>query len=380
MQVPFIDLKSQRDQLKSSVMADIDRIYEQGSFVLGSDVFNLESELADYAQVAHCLTTSSGTDALIIALMACGIKPGQGVIIPNFTFSATASAVSIIGAIPILVDVDEYYHINPSKLDAAKTQANEAGVDVAALMSVDLFGHMAQCDRLWQWAKHHGIYYISDAAQSFGSQCPQGKVGQIADITAVSFYPTKPFGGFGDGGCLLTNDAMLFDRCNEIRGHGGSTNKKNTPLLPGMTARLDSIKAAIMRRRLTIFDAEIKARQSVADRYTKALKHINQIELPICRHDHQSVWACYVIASDHRQAIVQALDIADIGHKHYYPQTIAQMRAFTSALACTEQSVSTCATQRLVALPMSININDAQISYIAKTIESAVLKMPQTIA
>lgn len=314
--LPFIDLKAQRRRLGPQIEAAIGRVLEHGAFIMGPEVRELEAQLAAYAGVKHCISCASGTDALMMVLMAKGIGPGDAVFCPSFTFAATAEVVALLGASPVFVDVrEDDFNIDPQSLAAAIPVAEAAGLTPRAIIAVDLFGQPADYRALQPLADAHGLWILADAAQSFGASYDNRRVGALGDVATTSFFPAKPLGCYGDGGAIFTHDDDFRDVLHSIRVHGQGRDKYENVRL-GITGRLDTMQAAVLLQKMTIFDDEIAARNAVADRYAAGLP--KSIAAPAVLAGRTSVWAQYTVLLDNRDAVQQALQAEGIPTMIYY--------------------------------------------------------------
>ena len=291
--IEFIDLQAQRRRIAGRIEAAIGRVLAHGRFILGPEVAELERHLAEFCGARHVLTCANGTDALGLALMAKGLREGQAVLVPSFTFAASAEVVVWFGATPILVDVrPETFNIDPVSLEVGIAAARRLGLEAVGVMPVDLFGLPADYDEILAIARAHGLWVLCDAAQSFGARYRGRSVGTIGDMTATSFFPAKPLGCYGDGGAVLVDDEATIAVLQSLRVHGQGSDKYDNVRI-GMNARLDTVQAAVLIEKLRIFTEEIGARQKVADRYSAALRDLVQVpELP---EGLMSVWAQYTV-------------------------------------------------------------------------------------
>lgn len=317
----FIDLKSQYALLRDAIGTRIQTVLDNGQYIMGPEVGELERLLANFAGTRHALSCSSGTDALLLALMAWNIKPGDAVFVPAFTFVATAEAVALVGATPVFVDVlPDTFNIDPESLASAVDAIEKAGqLRPACVIPVDLFGQPANYDAIAEIASRHQLLVLADAAQGFGATWHGKPVGSLGTITATSFFPAKPLGGYGDGGAVFTDDDDLADRMRSIRVHGQGADRYDNVRL-GINGRLDTIQAAILIEKLKIFPAEIQARQQVADRYNEGLRGC--AVTPVLADGATSVWAQYTIQVDRRDDVIAHLKAAKIPVGVYYPRPL----------------------------------------------------------
>ena len=275
--IPFIDVAAQRRRLGRAIDDAVARVLAHCQFIQGPEVRALEAELAAFCGARHAISCSSGTDALLLVLMAWEIGPGDAVICPAFTFCATAEVVALCGATPVMADVDaETFNLDPASLERAVATAKKLGLKPRAVIPVDLFGLPADHDGIAAVAAAHGLLVLDDAAQSFGATYRGRKLGVIAAATATSFFPAKPLGCYGDGGAILTDDDDLAARLKSLRVHGEGTDKYDAARI-GITGRLDTIQAAVLLEKLKIFPDEIVARNAAAQRYASGLEGVAKL-------------------------------------------------------------------------------------------------------
>jgi dTDP-4-amino-4,6-dideoxygalactose transaminase len=291
--IPFIDIAAQRRRLGRAVDDAVARVLAHCQFVNGPEVHAFESDLAAFCGARHAIGCASGTDALLLVLMAWEIKPGDAVICPSFTYHATAEMVALLGATPIIADVSaETFNLDPASCERAVATAKRLGLKPRAIIPVDLFGLPADHEAIAAIAKKHDLKILDDAAQGFGATYRGKKLGTFGQATATSFFPAKPLGCYGDGGAVLTDDDALAARIKSIRLHGEGVDRSEAVRI-GITGRLDTIQAAILIEKLKIFPEEIAARDKVAARYTQALADIALV--PRVGNESTSVWAQYTI-------------------------------------------------------------------------------------
>lgn len=349
--IPFIDLKAQYQALKPQIQERINRVLEHGQYVMGPEVKELEDKLADYVGVKHCIAASSGTDTLLIAMMALGIGPGDEVITTPFTFIATGEMIALIGAKPVFVDIDpRTYNIDPSKIEAAITLRTKA------IMPVSLYGQCADMDAINAIADKHGLPVIEDAAQSFGATYKGRKSCALSTIGSTSFFPSKPLGGYGDGGALFTNDDALAKSMKEIRVHG-QDRRYHHPRI-GINGRMDTLQAAIVLAKMERFDWEVEQRQKVGAGYTAMLKaSCPDIDTPYIEPHNTSVYAQYTIQVDERAALVKRLNDASIPTAVHYPIPLHKQPAFERLdLATKHFPVAEHVSKRVLSLPMGADL------------------------
>jgi dTDP-4-amino-4,6-dideoxygalactose transaminase len=326
----FIDLGAQRRQMGDRVEKAIIAVLESGQYVLGPQVAEVEGQLAEFCGAKHCVSCANGTDALLLALMAETIGPGDAVFVPAFTFVATAEVVVLKGATPVFVDVRrDTFNMDPESLEAAIGEAKKHGLKPRAIIAVDLFGQPADYARIHEIAAAHGLVVIDDAAQSFGAALGDKKVGALAAYTATSFYPSKPLGCYGDGGAIFTDDDAKAELLISLRNHGKGPHQKETEEI-GLNSRLDSFQAAVLLEKLKLFPDEIAARQAVADRYNAALGGVARV--PELMDGATSVWAQYTIITERRDALSKACREAGVPTAIHYTSALHQLTPYRDCL------------------------------------------------
>jgi dTDP-4-amino-4,6-dideoxygalactose transaminase len=327
--VPFIDLAAQRRRLGKSVDEAVGRVLAHCQFINGPEVTQLEAELAAFSGAKHVVTCASGTDALLMVLMAKGVGRGDAVLCPSFTFCATGEVVALLGATPVFVDVDEAtFNVDPVSLKDGIAVAKRQGLKPRAIIPVDLFGQPADHDAIGAIAEAEGMFVLDDAAQAFGASYKGRRLGTFGLATATSFFPAKPLGCFGDGGAIFTDDAALAETLRSIRVHGQGSEKYDNVRL-GLTARLDTMQAAILIEKLKIFEDEIAARNEVAERYARGLGNV--VSVPRVASGCTSVWAQYTIRLPNggdRDGFAAALKAQGIPTAIYYPKSMHQQTAY----------------------------------------------------
>lgn len=326
--IAFIDLAAQRHRLGPAVDEAVGRVLTHCQFVNGPEVGQLEAELAAYSGARHVVSCASGTDALVMVLMAKGIGPGDAVICPSFTFCATGESVALVGATPVFVDVDEVtFNLDAASFKRGIVAARKAGLTLKAVIPVDLFGQSADHDAVAEIARSEGLFVLDDAAQSFGATYKGRRLGGIADATATSFFPAKPLGCYGDGGAIFTDDDELAQTLRSIRVHGQGADKYDNVRL-GLTGRLDTMQAAVLLEKLKIFDDEIAVRNAVAERYARALDNV--VTVPRLAEGNTSVWAQYTIRLPNggRDAFAAALKEQGVPTAIYYGKSLHQQTAY----------------------------------------------------
>ncbi len=387
----FIDLKTQQNRIKETLNANLQKVLSHCQYIMGPEVKELETKLASYVGVKHAIGCASGTDALLMALMAYNVGPGDAIFTSPFTFIATAEVISLLGATPVFVDIDSRtFNIDPAKLEQAilALKANDpslhplprfdsslvtrhSSLTPRGVIPVDLFGLPADYDAIIAIANKHDLFVIEDAAQSFGAEYKGKKTCSFGDIACTSFFPAKPLGCYGDGGMCFTNNDDLASVLDSIRIHGKGNHKYDNARI-GINGRLDTIQAAILLAKFAIFPEEIKLRQHVAQRYTSLLTHHSSLVTPHALSGLRSVWAQYSVLardSNHRSKLQKALSDNGIPTAIYYPRPLHLQTAF-SALGYKKGDfpVSEDCSERIFSLPMHPYLTEKDQIYITEII------------
>ncbi|MEQ1682348.1 MAG: DegT/DnrJ/EryC1/StrS family aminotransferase [Burkholderiaceae bacterium] len=360
----FIDLKSQYAALKAPIAERMQRVLDHGQYIMGPEVKELEDRLAAYTGAAHCITVASGTEALLISLMALGLKPGDEVITTPFTFAATAEMIVLIGGVPVFADIEpDTCNIDASKIEALITPRTRA------IMPVSLYGQVADMAAINAIAARHGLAVIEDAAQSFGATYQGSKSCNLSTLGCTSFFPSKPLGCYGDGGAVFTNDAALAQACREIRVHGQSARYTHTRV--GVGGRMDTLQCAVVLAKLERFEWEIARRLALGRSYRQKLTGVRGLRLLAVRDDRDCVWAQYTVFVENRAAVQAALTAQGIPTAVHYPKPVHHQPAY-AALCCPDccpQSVL--AGQQVMSLPMSADLSDAQQDRVVSAVLAA---------
>ncbi|MDO9265103.1 MAG: DegT/DnrJ/EryC1/StrS family aminotransferase [Desulfosalsimonadaceae bacterium] len=343
----FIDLKSQQRRIRDRIETRIKAVLDHGAYIMGPEIKELEAKLADYTEVKHCITCASGTDALLMALMALGINPGDEVITVPYTWISTAEVIALLRAKPVFIDIQpDTFNMDPSKLESAITPRTKA------IMPVGIYGQCADMTRINAIAAKHNIPVIEDGAQSFGATHHGKKSCNLSLMGCTSFFPSKPLGCYGDGGAIFTPDDALADKLRQIRIHGQKV-KHQHPLV-GINGRLDTIQAAILLEKFTLFPEECDLRAEIADRYNALLADIPGIQPPVVAANNTSVYAQYTILADDREAQTSTLKSKDIPSVAYYTAPLHLQGAFADlGYKPGDFPVSEDVAVRCLSLPMS---------------------------
>ncbi len=371
--IAFLDLQAQQRRIEPAIRARLEVVLAHCQFVLGPEVRELEQRLAEYAGAAHCVTVSSGTDALQIAMMAEGIGRGHAVFLPAFTYTATAEVPLVLGATPVFVDVDpRTFQIDPDDLGSRIASVQAEGVlKPRAIIGVDLFGQPAPWPGLREVAGAKNLFLLDDCAQSFGASLDGRKLGREADATAISFFPSKPLGGYGDGGALLTQSEERAALYRSLRTHGEGTTRYEV-LRTGMNGRLDTLQAAILLAKLDVFDEELRARDRIAALYDRALA--GHVGTPHRVPDSASAWAIYAILLRDQQTRdrVQAhLRERQVPTAIYYPRPLHHQPAYAPHHRGNPLPVAEDIATRILALPIHPDLSEAQAQRVADAVRQA---------
>jgi dTDP-4-amino-4,6-dideoxygalactose transaminase len=362
MDIPVINLKAQFEPLREQMRAAIERVMDTQQFVLGAEVKSLEEEIARYSNTKHAVGCASGSDALLLALMALDVKAGDEVITTPFTFFATGSAIARLGARPVFVDIDaRTYNIDPAKVEAAITQRTRA------LMPVHMYGQCADMEPLMEIGRRHGIPIIEDAAQAIGAEDRGWRAGSIGLLGCFSFYPTKNLGGAGDGGMIVTNDDALAERLRALRVHGGITEYLHKEV--GINSRLDALQAVVLRVKLPHLDEWSNERRRNADQYNQLFSKVSlsyEVITPFIGSDGRHIFHQYVVrVPEHRDALMVHLNKCGIGTKIYYPVPLHLQECFRYlGYQAGDFPESEGAAQETFALPVYPELTDEQQGYI----------------
>ena len=360
----FIDLKQQYRRYQTEIDARMHQVLDHGRFIMGPEIAELETALANYVGVKHALTVASGTDSLEIALRALDIGPGDEVITVPFTWISTAEVIGLVGAKPVFVDIEPAtYNIAVDRIEAAITPRTKA------LLPVSLFGQMPDYDRINAIAARHRLAVIEDAAQSFGATQAGRRSGGVTQIGSTSFFPAKPLGCYGDGGALFTNDDALAEKMRAIRTHGGL--KRHHHLLLGMNGRFDTIQAAVLLAKLPHFDWEVTERNRVGARYTELLR--GACGVPDVAPGNTHVYAQYTLRVPNRDAVGEKLKAQGIPSAVYYPQCLHEQPVFANlGYRRGDFPESEKASREVISLPMHPFLTEAEQQMIAAAVKSAI--------
>lgn len=370
MSMSFIDLGAQQTRLRAGLDRAMARVLDHGQYIMGPEVAALEAALCKASGAAHAITCANGTDALGMVLMAWDIGPGDAVFVPAFTFVATAEVVAWVGATPVFVDVEtDSFTMDPESLRRAVTHSVTLGLKPRVVMPVDLYGLPADYVAIEEVANEHGLKILADAAQSYGAARGGKKVGTFGDATGLSFFPSKPLGCYGDGGAILTSDAELAATLKSIRVHGQGTHKYDNVRI-GLNARIDTLQAAILLEKLTIFDEEVAGRNKVAHRYSDRLG--NTVATPQVPADATSVWAQYTVRVQDRPHVQALCKDAGVPTMVYYPIPLSQQTGYRHYPTVPGGvPVSERLAGEVLSLPMHPYLSDTDLDRVCETLAKA---------
>ena len=364
----FIDLKSQYTALKTDIDAAIQRVLDHGQYIMGPEVKQLETALAAFVGAKHCVTVSSGTEALLIALMALDLKAGDEVITTPFTFAATAEVIALLGAVPVFVDVEpDTCNLNPMLIEAAITPKTRA------IMPVSLYGQVADMAEINAIAARHGLPVIEDAAQSFGATYQGQRSCATSTVGCTSFFPSKPLGCYGDGGALFTNDDVIAQAAREIRVHGQSARYTHTRV--GLGGRMDTLQCAVVLAKLPRFEWELARRRELGARYNELLAPLAQqhpeFNLLTVRPDRDCVWGQYTVFVPQRERVQAALQAEGVPTAVHYPKPMHHQSAYAHFAAEGACPVSVTCGQRVMSLPMSPDLSEVDQDRVVAALDRA---------
>ena len=352
MSIPFIDLKAQYRALQPQIQERISSVLEHGQYIMGPEVKELEEKLADYTGAKHCITVASGTEALLISLMALGIEPGDEIITTPFTFVATAEVIVLLGAKPVFVDIES----DTCNIDASKIEAKITS-NTKAIMPVSLYGQVADMDEINAVAAKHNLPVIEDAAQSFGADYKGKKSCNLSTIGCTSFFPSKPLGCYGDGGAIFTDDDEIALACREIRIHGQSQRYVHTRV--GVGGRMDTLQCAVVLAKFERFDWEMAQRQRIGQRYRDLIANgsPSDIRLVTLRTDRTSVFAQYTVLVPNRDALQKRLSEAGIPTAVHYPVPLNEQPVYKHFCCPDCTPIAQQIAKQVMSLPMSPDLS-----------------------
>jgi UDP-2-acetamido-2-deoxy-ribo-hexuluronate aminotransferase len=361
----FIDLKSQYAALRETINARIQRVLDHGQYIMGPEVKELEGRLAAYTGAKHCITVASGTEALLIALMALDLKPGDEVVTTPFTFAATAEMIVLLGGTPVFVDIEpDTCNIDARLIEAKITPRTKA------IMPVSLYGQCADMDEINAICARHGLPVIEDAAQSFGATYKGRKSCNLSTIGCTSFFPSKPLGCYGDGGAIFTSDDALAQACREIRVHGQS--KRYTHTRVGVGGRMDTLQCAVVLGKLERFEWEIQRRRELGEHYRAKLASAGwPVRTIAVRPDRDCVWGQFTTFVDDRATVQQRLQALGVPTAVHYPKPMHHQPAYQGLCRADACENSVRAGERVMSLPMSADLTEAQMDHVVSALVEA---------
>ena len=362
--IAFIDLKAQQARIRDRIEARFTAVLDHGAYINGPEVRELEDALCAFTRAGHVLAVASGTDALVMPMMAVDLGPTDAVFIPAFTYNATASAVILAGATPVFVDVrGRDFNLDPADLERRIDEVKREGrLNPRLVVAVDLFGIPADYEAIFQVAERHSLMVLADAAQSFGARWNDRWAGNIAPVTATSFFPAKALGCYGDGGAVFFRDPELYETCEQIRWHGTDAGRRESVRV-GFNGRLDSLQCAVVTEKLKIFPGELGRRREIAEIYDQRLA--NHIDPQSFGRGGESGYGLYTVAIDNRDAVQAALKADGVPTAVYYSQPLDRMKAFAAYAAPGGYPESERLSGRVLSLPMHPYLTDDQAHYVA---------------
>jgi len=362
--IEFIDLKAQYAALRDEIARRMQAVLDHGQYIMGPEVQELEAALAAHTGARHCITVSSGTEALLIALMALDLKPGDEIVTTPFTFAATAETIVLLGGVPVWVDIEpDTCNIDASKIEAAITPRTRA------IMPVSLYGQVADMDEINAIAARHGLPVIEDAAQSYGATYKGRRSGNLSTLGCTSFFPSKPLGCYGDGGAIFTSDDALAQAAREIRVHGQSARYTHTRV--GVGGRMDTLQCAVVLAKLGRLDWELQRRHEIGAAYHRRLADLNLRTLTV-RPDRDSVWGQYTVRVADRPAVQAALTAAGVPTAVHYPKPLHRQPAYARYGDPDGCPASLAAAAEVMSLPMSADLSDTDLDRVVAALTAAV--------
>ena len=362
----FVDLEAQQEVIKDELRSRIEAVLAHGKYIMGPEVEELETKLSSLAGTRHAIGCASGTDGLLMALMALEVGPGDLVLTTPFTFVSTAEVIRLLGARPVFVDIrEDTFNIDPEKVRPALDGLTpEERSNVKGLIAVDLFGLPADYDALRE-AIGEGYFIIEDAAQSFGASYQSRPAGSLADIAVTSFFPAKPLGCYGDGGALFTDDDRLAEVLRSIRIHGKGESKYDNVRI-GVNGRLDTLQAAILLAKLTVFGRELEARRRIAESYGEGLEGL--VRTPVVPAGFESAWASYAILCDDRRALLSELAGAGVPTAIYYPKPLHLQQAFRGASEPRRCPVAETVSEKILSIPNHPYLREEDVQQVVQAV------------
>ncbi len=362
MNIPYLDLTIQQKAIEPQLQDLIQKVLRGGQYILGPEIEECEKRLAEYVGAPYCLTAASGTDALLMALLAHGVEAGDEIIVPAFSFFATAEVVALIGAVPIFVDIEEdSFNMDVSKVEALITNKTRG------ILPVSLYGQIADMDELNAIGKKHNIVVMEDAAQSFGARY-KGKVsGNVSDYSCTSFFPAKPLGCYGDGGAVFCQTEDQYQAMAEVRVHGQSGRYHHTRL--GFNCRMDTIQAAVILAKLDRYPWEVEQRQRIASEYSQALSSVEGVVTPVIRDDRDSVFAQYTLRFKNRDQVQKALADLGVPTSIHYPKGMHEQPALEKFKPKQAMTVTETVCEEVLSLPLYADMPDQHVQHVIESVK-----------
>jgi dTDP-4-amino-4,6-dideoxygalactose transaminase len=368
--IAFIDLAEQRRRIADEIDAAIAAVLDHGKFIMGPEVARLEAELCARTGAAHTVSCASGTDALVLALLAHGVGPGDAVVVPTFTFAATAESVALLGATPVFADIDPVtFDVAPASIESALAVADAEGLRPVGVIPVDLFGLPADYEAITAVSAARDVWVIADAAQSLGGSVGGAEVGTLAPVSTTSFFPAKPLGCYGDGGAVFCDDEAYDQVLRSLRVHGQGSDKYDNVRI-GINGRIDTLQAAILLVKLTLFADEIERRQAVAARYTSLIGDL--AVTPMVADGSVSAWAQYTLRVENRDAVIERLRGEGVPTAVYYPRPLHQQTAYKGYPQAADLTHSERAATEVLSLPMHPYLEPAVQDRIVEALAAAI--------
>lgn len=365
MQIPYLDLTIQQKALEPKLSEMIQKVVRGGQYVLGPEVIESEKVLAEFTGAPYCLTVASGTDAILMALLAEGIKPGDEVIVPAFSFFATAEVVALIGAVPVFTDIEpDTFNMSVSQIEGLITAKTKA------IMPVSLYGQVADMDEINGIAKKHNLVVIEDAAQSFGAKYKSKVSGNVSDYSCTSFFPAKPLGCYGDGGAIFCQTQEQYELLQQIRVHGQSGRYYHTRL--GFNCRMDTIQCAVILAKMERYPWEIEQRQKIANAYNEAFAGARGVVIPTIRDDRDSVFAQYTLRFKNRDQVQRDLQELGVPTSVHYPKGMHQQPALAQYKPMRALEVTDTVCEEVLSLPLYADMPDDHVNYVIESVKKVI--------
>ncbi len=362
MEIPYLDLTKQYEVLSSKIDSRVKNVLAGGQYILGPEVAECEDKMSQFIGAPYCLTVASGTDALLMALLAYDVKPGDEVIVPAFSFFATAEVVALIGAIPVFVDVEvDTFNIDVKQVESLISKKTKA------IMPVSLYGQVPDMDELNEVAMRFGVPVIEDAAQSFGAKYGDKKSCNLSQIGCTSFFPAKPLGCYGDGGAVFCQDKEMYDKLSQVRNHGQESRYYHTKI--GYNGRLDTLQCAILIEKLERYPWEIEQRQKIAAIYDQEFRALPSLQIPLVKDGRDSVYAQYTIQVDDRDRFQTKLKDVGVPTSIHYPKGMHEQPALSQFAPSSPLKVTETVCDRVISLPLYADMPMEHVEYVVESVK-----------